>query len=1080
MRTRRFLSRGLFLLALGLFAPTTSLAQTGAASLTGIVTDQTGASIPGATVTATNQATNVAYTAISNEAGNYTITSVPVGTYIVKAELTSFKTAATKPIQAEAMQIVRLDFKLELGLVEETVEVTGESPVLQTESATVGEVISGTTLQALPLNGRNAGQLALLLAGVLTPNPGSFTGARNTGGGGRPYVNGNREQTNNYTIDGVDMNESIDNLVAYQPSPDALAQISVETNNYSADTGNVAGAVISNVIKSGSNLFKGNLFEFYRDSKMDANSWSNNRSNAAKPERRQDIFGGTLGGPLVRSRLFFFGNYQGTRFDAPGSQTASVAPEAWRRGDLSGVTAAIRDPATGQPFPGNQIPEARISPIARAILSDTSLYPLPNRAPSSGLVSNNFVGTTLQTIRAHQADVRVDWSASNNDKIFGRFSFAEYDSRGDRRAFPLLLGSSQDAPFRNLAFNWNRIFKSSLVNELLLGYNQIGIVNHTLDWSGIGNANATFGIAGGQPIAGLSSIGWGGGLTSVGAGASDSDTLDKHYQINEKLTWLKGRHSMKLGGQLIHYVQRRFYAGNNGLLGLFGYGGSFTGFPFSDFLLDQVSSKGRGSQSEAWTHLHNRAALFVQDDFKATPALTLNLGMRWAYTQPIIEKDDRQSNFDLRTGQQIFPDDSSREGRALYRAYKKGFEPRLGFAWRPYDRWVFRGGYGITQYMEGTGANLRLPLNPPFFFESAVQYDATTGAGTLATGFAELRPLDQPSGQVRAWDPNLRPQFTQQWNIFAEYLLTDSMSANVGYVGHNADHLVTPVEGNQPLPGTGDPSTWAPLQTRRPLFATAPLLTNISTTAARGRSDYHALQVSLRQRNVSGFEYLASYTLSQAKTNNLGYYGSGGVAAEGAYWMNTYEPEWNYGPAFFDARHNLVFSANYELPFGRGRTWGSDASGLVEAILGGWRLSGIFQARTGFPITVVDGSARSLQGVRGNQRPNCVGDPVPGDQNITRWLDINAFQRVPLGTWGNCGIGVARAPAYRNIDAVLAKQFGAGGARYFEFRAEAFNLTNTPSFGPPARDINSPNTFGTITGTVSSARTVELVLKFYF
>jgi hypothetical protein len=1080
MRTRRFLSRGLFLLALGLFAPTTSLAQTGAASLTGIVTDQTGASIPGATVTATNQATNVAYTAISNEAGNYTITSVPVGTYIVKAELTSFKTAATKPIQAEAMQIVRLDFKLELGLVEETVEVTGESPVLQTESATVGEVISGTTLQALPLNGRNAGQLALLLAGVLTPNPGSFTGARNTGGGGRPYVNGNREQTNNYTIDGVDMNESIDNLVAYQPSPDALAQISVETNNYSADTGNVAGAVISNVIKSGSNLFKGNLFEFYRDSKMDANSWSNNRSNAAKPERRQDIFGGTLGGPLVRSRLFFFGNYQGTRFDAPGSQTASVAPEAWRRGDLSGVTAAIRDPATGQPFPGNQIPEARISPIARAILSDTSLYPLPNRAPSSGLVSNNFVGTTLQTIRAHQADVRVDWSASNNDKIFGRFSFAEYDSRGDRRAFPLLLGSSQDAPFRNLAFNWNRIFKSSLVNELLLGYNQIGIVNHTLDWSGIGNANATFGIAGGQPIAGLSSIGWGGGLTSVGAGASDSDTLDKHYQINEKLTWLKGRHSMKLGGQLIHYVQRRFYAGNNGLLGLFGYGGSFTGFPFSDFLLDQVSSKGRGSQSEAWTHLHNRAALFVQDDFKATPALTLNLGMRWAYTQPIIEKDDRQSNFDLGTGQQIFPDDSSREGRALYRAYKKGFEPRLGFAWRPYDRWVFRGGYGITQYMEGTGANLRLPLNPPFFFESAVQYDATTGAGTLATGFAELRPLDQPSGQVRAWDPNLRPQFTQQWNIFAEYLLTDSMSANVGYVGHNADHLVTPVEGNQPLPGTGDPSTWAPLQTRRPLFATAPLLTNISTTAARGRSDYHALQVSLRQRNVSGFEYLASYTLSQAKTNNLGYYGSGGVAAEGAYWMNTYEPEWNYGPAFFDARHNLVFSANYELPFGRGRTWGSDASGLVEAILGGWRLSGIFQARTGFPITVVDGSARSLQGVRGNQRPNCVGDPVPGDQNITRWLDINAFQRVPLGTWGNCGIGVARAPAYRNIDAVLAKQFGAGGARYFEFRAEAFNLTNTPSFGPPARDINSPNTFGTITGTVSSARTVELVLKFYF
>jgi len=243
----------------------------------------------------------------------------------VKAELAQFKRAATKPIQMEAQQVVRLDFKLELGAVEETVEVTSETPVLQTETATVGEVISGTTLNSMPLNGRNTGQLSLLLPGAVSPNPGSFTAIRNFGGG-RPYVNGNREQTNNYTIDGVDMNESIDNLVAYQPSPDALAQISIETNNYSADTGNVAGAVISNVIKSGSNRFKGNLFEFYRNSRLDANSWANNRSSAAKPKRRQDIYGGTLGGPLAKNKLFFFGNYQGTRFDAPGTETISVAP----------------------------------------------------------------------------------------------------------------------------------------------------------------------------------------------------------------------------------------------------------------------------------------------------------------------------------------------------------------------------------------------------------------------------------------------------------------------------------------------------------------------------------------------------------------------------------------------------------------------------------------------------------------------------------------------------------------------------------------------------------------------------------
>src|SRR5215470_14651615 len=273
MSTSRTRVLGFLAAALLLGLGTTAFAQTGAASITGLLTDQTGAAAPGVTVTATNQATNVAYTAVSNSAGNYDITSVPVGTYVVKAELQGFKTATTKPFQLEAKQIARLDLKLELGKVEDKVEVTAEAPVLQTESATVGEVISGNTVQSLPLNGRNTGQLSLLLPGVVTPNPQSFVNQSRNFSGGRPYVNGNREQTNNYLIDGVDMNESIDNLVAYQPSPDALAEISVETNNYAADTGNVAGAVVSNVTKSGSNQVRGNLFEFYRNSDFDANTW---------------------------------------------------------------------------------------------------------------------------------------------------------------------------------------------------------------------------------------------------------------------------------------------------------------------------------------------------------------------------------------------------------------------------------------------------------------------------------------------------------------------------------------------------------------------------------------------------------------------------------------------------------------------------------------------------------------------------------------------------------------------------------------------------------------------------------------
>jgi hypothetical protein len=1068
-------------------APSLAGAQSGAASITGLVTDETGGALPGVTITATNQGTSVNYTAVSNEAGYYTITPLPVGSYIVKAELTGFRTAATSPLTLEARQIARLDLKMGVGAIEETVEVTGVAAILQTETPTVGEVISGNTVQSLPLNGRNTGQLALLLPGTMTYNPRGFTniGSINMN---RPFVNGNREQTNNFTVDGFDVNETIDNRVAYQPSPDALAEISVETNNYAADVGNVGGAVVSNVIKSGTNAFQGNLFEFYRNSDFDSNTWENNRSGAPKQERTQHIYGGTLGGPITKGRLFFFADYQGSRQDAPAFGTASVAPEEWRRGDLSGVNVVIRDPVTGLPFPGNQIPLNRISPVARALLDNQANYPLPNRNVSG--VTGNYVGETLLVIRAHQGDARLDWNSSANDKFFGRYSFATYEDRRDRQAFPLVFPTRNNQPFHNVGFNWNRIIGSSMVNELLAGFSHTTVTGETYDWAGVGQANALYGIAGGQTIPGLTSIGWGSGLTAPGAVATDSDTLAKTYQINEKLTWMRGRHSLKFGGQFLRYDQRRFYAGNNGVLGFINFNGAFTGFAFSDFLLDMVSSKGRGGgdPTDPWTHLQNRISLFAQDDFKVRPDFTLNLGLRWAYTSPLIEKDNRQSNFNLQTGEQIFASDGSIEDRALYKPYYNGWEPRLGAAWRLGDRWVVRGGYGISQFMEGTGANLRLPLNPPFFFESAVNYDRTTGAGSMATGFAELVPGTTPSGNVRAYDPNLRPQFTQQWNAFVEYQLTSSMSAQLGYVGHHAKYLVTPVEGNQALPGVGDPSTWASKNTRRPLYPAQPLVTTIATTASRSGSKYNSMQASVRQRMQHGVEFLASYTLAKGTTNNRGFYGvfgGGGLqgvtgATEGAYWQNTYDPEAEWGPAFHDVRHNVVLSATYDLPFGTGRRWGTNWSAVTDSILGGWRLGGIFQTRSGLPITVIDGRNRSLQGERSFERPNCVGDWKPSNQTIDNWLDINGFAAAPQGTFGDCPIGVARAPGYTNLDMVLSKRFAAGGARYAEFRVEAFNVLNHPSFGPPARDISVPNTFGVITNTISAPRVVELAIKFYF
>ena len=1062
-------------------------AQSGAGSITGLVTDETGGALPGVTITATNQATSVDYAASSNQAGNYTIEALPVGTYLVKAVISGFRTSATPAFALEARQAARLDFTLSVGALQESVEVSGIAPILQTETPTVGEVISGNTAQSLPLNGRNIGQLALLLTGTTTYNPRGFTniGSINMN---RPFVNGNREQTNNFTVDGFDVNETIDNRVAFQPIPDAVAEISVETNNYPADVGNVGGAIVSSVIKSGSNAFHGNGFEFYRNSRFDANTWENNRSAAPKQERTQHIVGGTFGGPISRGRLFFFGDYQHSRQDAPGFGTASVAPEAWRRGDLSSVATAIKDPITQLPFPNNQIPLNRISATARRILDDVTNYPLPNRNVPG--VSGNYVGETLLTIRAHQGDARFDWNASRDDKFFGRYSFATYQDQRDRTAFPLSFATRNDQPFHNVGFNWNRILGAEMINELLVGFSRTTVIGQTYDSAGIGNGNALYGIAGGQPIAGLSQIDFASGLTLPGAIATDSDTLAKTYQFNEKLTVLVGRHTMKLGGQFLRFNQQRFYAGNNGLLGFIRFNGTFTNFAFADFLLDMVSGKGRGGgdPSNPWTHLQNRTALFAQDDFKLTPTVTLNLGVRWAYTSPLVEQDNRQTNFNLVTGEQTSASDGSLEDRALYRPYYNGWEPRLGAAWRPAERWVVRGGYGISQFMEGTGANLRLPLNPPFFFESAVNYDTTSGAGSLTTGFAGLVPGTTPAGNVRAYDPNLRPQFSQQWNGFVERQLTSSMSAQVGYVGHHADHLVTPVEGNQALPGEGDPSTWAPRNSRRPLFHALPLVTTIATTAARSGSRYNSMQASVRQRMQHGVEFLASYTLAKGTTNNRGFYGVAGGsglqgvtgATEGAYWQNTYDPEAEWGPAFHDVRHNMILSGTFDLPFGTGRRYGADWSPVTNAVIGGWRLGGILQARSGLPVTVTDGRAPSLQGDRGSERPNCVGSWKPSDQSVTHWLDITGFAAAASGTFGNCPVGVARAPGYTNLDMVLSKSFAAGGARYAEFRIEAFNVLNHPSFGPPARDIAAPNTFGTITTTISAPRVVELALKFYF
>jgi hypothetical protein len=1069
-------------LCFGLVAPAPSSAQTGLATVTGLVTDNSGGAVPGVTVAATNQATNVDYTGVSNEAGAYVITGVPIGAYVVRSELTGFKTVQST-VSLSAGQTARIDFKLEVGAVEERIEVAATGAVLQTENAVVGQTLQREQVEKLPVQGRNLATVALYTAGVTTPNPSSFNDLKNTGGG-RPYVNGQREQGNNFMLDGVDMNDAIDNLIAYQPSPDAVEQVSVETNNYSPELGNVAGALVNMVIKSGTNSVSGNAFYYWRDNELAATSWALNRVGGRKPEFTRKIFGGTIGGPIAKNKLFFFGDYQGGRQEAlEPSAFVTVIPDEWRRGDLSSLLnratpIVVLDPVTRQAFPNNQIPLNRFSPFARNLLANEALYPRANTPRALADFRQNYRGTVASSQRVNQFDGKVDWNASTSDKLYVRVSKQTHKTTPEATENPLRFASLSENPFWSMGANWNRIIGTTMVNDLLVGFNDNSFNGTPIDVNGVGNLNNQLGIAGAQPIPGLTEIRMGNDLTNLGTIAIGSNTANQVFQINERLTWVKGRHQLKFGGSWNRYRMERYYSGNNGQLGFIAYSGTFTNVAFADFLLDQVSSKGRGSLTSPWTQLQSRVAFYVADDFKATSNLTVNLGLRWGYTSPLVEQDDRQANFDLTNATQLLAGQNG-NSRALYEPYYKGWEPRLGLAYRMGEKWVFRGGYGITQYMEGTGANLRLPLNPPFFFESQSTYDRTSGPSTIATGFEGLQALDRPSGVVRAWDPNLRPQFTQQWNLFAEYLLGSRSSINIGYVGNKSKYLVTPIEGNQPLPGVGDPSTWAPLQSRRPLFAFNPLITDISTTAARGRSDYNALQTTFKQRLWNGLDFVANYTLSEANSNNLGYYGSANVAAEGAYPVNSYDIEANYGPAFFDSRHVFSLAGSYDLPFGKDRQFGSGWNRAVDAVAGGWAASFAATAHSGYPITVQNSVRRSQQGTRSTEWPNLVGDPVPADQTIERWINRDAFAIPALGTFGNAGVGILRAPGYWNIDMSISKRFATVGRQYLMFRGEMFNSLNHPNLGPPNRDIQS-TAFGTITATAADARVVQLVLKYYF
>jgi len=1091
------------------------------ATITGRVTDPSGAAISGAKVTATSVERGVSYPTTTNADGYYNLPNLPSGAYNVRVENPGFQAATQSNVTLQMNQVAKMDFQLQVGNVQTTVEVTSAAPLLQTESTLVGQVIDSRTDATLPLATRNYVQLTLLAPGTVHPDPSTFQSGLTTSSSGRPYVNGNREQANNFMLDGLDNNQVSDNLVGYAPSVDAIQEFNEITQNAPAEFGNFMGGIINTSIKTGTNQFHGDAFEFFRNDVLNSNSWQNNFNDAAKAKLRWNEFGATLGGPIKHDKLFFFVDYQGQRFDTPTSFYAtSVLTAAERTGDFSALLQQatpiqLYNPfavsgGQRQPFQNNMIPSGLLNPVAQKIVSDTSAYPLPT---GPGLV-NNFLVAQHTDINGDQGDARVDWSVTDKDRVFGRYSQSMITNPSTNNV-PIFYNSFNNYPVHTGVLDWVRTISPSIVNDARAGVNYVFINNGSASNS-LSNFPTTVGLPG-VPSSNLPAMSFSGGL-AAGFGNSDIYQLfaDTVIQFEDTMTITHGSHVFHLGVQAWRDRIDTFYSGNNGRAGTFTFDGRYTtpapgdtagtlngqnvatGAGEADFLLGLASQIGGGVNGGTWGQRSWVLGAFFQDDWHVSPNLTVNLGLRWELHTPWCEVHDRQVNFGLISGAIEYPDQNG-ENCALYNQYNgiTNYQPRVGIAWNARKNTVVRAAYTLSNYLEGTGTNLRLPINPPFAHETFADYtrsqysSLSVPPSTLSDGFL---PLEANPGNpfvgagLRLWDPNVRPAVANQWNLTIQQQFAKDLTFQAGYVGQKTTHLMVPMpyfQGQLLSNGTVAPTIYL---SGNPTLQNE--ITQISGTASNGNQSYNALQVVLQKRLSQGLEAQVAYTYSKCMTDSSGYYGSWGGAAvpTSPYFQNLYDQKAEWGPCYYDSTHVFTSYATYDLPLGRDRKFGRDLNPVLNAIVGDWQVNAILSLHTGFPLTI-SASDASGTGSRG-ARANCLAPvQIYGEQNAPAslgggylWFNPADFGSEDPGTFGTCGVGTVRGPGLRTIDASAAKFFNLSERFKLEFRGEAVNLFNTPI-------LNAPNTglgggLGLLQGAGGAygtfGRQIQFALKFHY
>src|SRR6187402_718272 len=1073
-----------------LIAATSLQAQTITGSVTGTVTDPTGALVPNAKVTAKNTQTGVSTSTQTNAQGIYYLRFLQIGRYKVTTEAPGFSPRTTGEFGLEVQQEARIDVKVATSGDVQTVTVTDTAPILNTENPTTGTTITATQATDLPLQARNFSSLTTLTAGAVATAP------ANANNVGRPtynsgfFVNGNREQSNNYTLDGVDINDAIDNYINYSPNVDAIGELHIISGNATAEYGNANGGQVVMVTKSGTNKYHGNAFWFLENTNLNANSWSNKHTPdrtaiGPVPNLNRSIFGGTFGGPIIRDRLFFFVDYQGARQRNNTTDFASVATPQMRAGFA--------------PVLGRNVTIS--NPVAVYLFAHPELYPLPNVAVAPGTFVRNYVGTRSSSTTNNQGDFKIDAKLTSKDNISGRFTLGREFDGDSRVVIPTNLGSANNSPYTGFSVNWTHVITQNIVNEARAGFSRGRFINLVADPSGLFglSGNSAAGIPGNQIAPGISAINLSNSaLSKIGSEGVQNDSLTNAYTYGDNVSWQLGRHNLKFGVTAIRYQSNRNYSGNDGVLGHFDYDGTYTAGTqgtadsFADFLQNQSKAFGQGSYVTRWGQRQWRDALFFQDDWKATPNLTINLGMRWEYDQPLHEVLNRESNIDIYTGKMSFAGQNG-ASQGLYKAFWNGWMPRVGFAYSPANlngRFVIRGGYGITNFLEGTGANLRLTLNPPFFSNSSGKQSGTSPFFQTQNGYPLPTASTTWSGNVRAWDPNLRPGLVQQFNLTTEYQLDNATSLQIAYLGQSGNHLIDPREGNQRrCPSCPLPVTTAVVH---PGFSDdTSQITQVSYTESRSMMNYNSLQVTGRRRMTRGLEILANYTFSKGLTNNLGYYGGSGTASQSAYWQDAYNGSGDYGPAFFDAKQIFTFAGNYQLPFGRGRSFGSHMNRGLDEVLGGWQLGVLANLHSGFPVTI--SSPNNYPVNNRADRGNHYRTLKVVNRSVDHWFGTDptasacgltdngtcAYGQESTTGFGTAAVGSERAPGYKNVDANLGKSFAFTETTNLQFRANFYNVLNTVSLSPPTNNISDPN-FGLTNSTVSTERQIELALKLTF